>query len=106
MQMSASAPTRSAVVTGCAGFIGSHLTEKLLSDGWRVHGIDKFDDYYPPRLKIQHITRSLSHKNFSLEVLDLAEAPPPARCATWSPSWGGRSTPSRASRTSHALPAK
>jgi UDP-glucuronate 4-epimerase len=66
-------PSRTAVVTGCAGFVGSHLTEKLLHDGWRVYGIDKFDDYYPPLLKIHHVTPSLSHKHFSLEVLDLSE---------------------------------
>jgi UDP-glucuronate 4-epimerase len=69
-----SSPTRSALVTGCAGFIGSHLTEKLLGEGWRVYGVDKFDDYYAPRLKIHNVTPSLAHPNFSLEVLDLSEA--------------------------------
>ncbi|MEZ5225742.1 MAG: GDP-mannose 4,6-dehydratase [Acidimicrobiales bacterium] len=34
-----------AVVTGCAGFIGSHLSERLLADGWHVTGIDSFTDY-------------------------------------------------------------
>src|SRR4051812_14882446 len=71
--MSASAPTRSAVGTGGAGFIAPHLPETLLPAGWRVYGTDKFADYSPPLLKFQQITPSLSHKNFSLEVLDLAE---------------------------------
>ncbi len=34
------------LVTGCAGFIGSHLTERLLRDGFDVIGIDCFTDYY------------------------------------------------------------
>ena len=36
----------SAVVTGCAGFIGSHLTESLLADGHTVLGVDCFNDNY------------------------------------------------------------
>jgi UDP-glucuronate 4-epimerase len=35
-----------AVVTGAAGFIGSHLSERLVADGWRVTGVDCFTDYY------------------------------------------------------------
>ena len=35
-----------AIVTGAAGFIGSHLSERLIGDGWRVTGIDAFTDYY------------------------------------------------------------
>jgi len=35
-----------ALVTGCAGFIGSTLTERLLEDGFYVFGIDSFTDYY------------------------------------------------------------
>ena len=42
------------VVTGAAGFIGSHLVERLLALGARVHGIDKLDDYYPAELKIHY----------------------------------------------------
>jgi UDP-glucuronate 4-epimerase len=62
------------LVTGCAGFIGSHLTERLLAAGHTVRGIDKLDDYYRPDLKIQNLTPSLAHPRFSLEVLDLADA--------------------------------
>ena len=40
-----------ALVTGAGGFIGSHLTERLLGDGVRVTGVDCFTDYYDPRLK-------------------------------------------------------
>jgi UDP-glucuronate 4-epimerase len=65
---------KTAVVTGCAGFIGSHLVERLLGDGYRVCGVDKLDDYYPAKLKIQQIAPSLENPRFSLDVLDLADA--------------------------------
>jgi nucleoside-diphosphate-sugar epimerase len=39
------------VVTGAAGFIGSHLCERLLADGHSVTGIDCFTDYYPRPIK-------------------------------------------------------
>ena len=40
-----------ALVTGCAGFIGYHLTMRLLNDGYNVVGIDNISDYYDVRLK-------------------------------------------------------
>ena len=43
--------TQRALVTGAAGFIGSHLAETLLERGWHVRGIDCFTDYYDPALK-------------------------------------------------------
>ena len=46
---------RRAVVTGAAGFIGSHLCERLLADGWRVTGIDCFTDYYPREDKLANL---------------------------------------------------
>ena len=42
---------RSALVTGAAGFIGSHLVDRLLRDGWEVTGVDNFDDFYAAALQ-------------------------------------------------------
>ena len=42
------------LVTGAAGFIGSHLAEALLAAGHEVAGIDSFTDYYDPRLKVEN----------------------------------------------------
>jgi nucleoside-diphosphate-sugar epimerase len=39
------APLRTVLVTGCAGFIGSHLVERLLAAGQTVLGFDNLDDY-------------------------------------------------------------
>jgi UDP-glucuronate 4-epimerase len=62
------------VVTGAAGFIGSHLVERLLALGARVYGVDNFDDYYPAALKIHNVTPNLTNPAFSLDVIDLAQA--------------------------------
>jgi nucleoside-diphosphate-sugar epimerase len=44
-------PQETVLVTGAAGFIGSHLAERLLAAGFRVVGLDSFTDYYPRREK-------------------------------------------------------
>jgi UDP-glucuronate 4-epimerase len=63
-----------AVVTGCAGFIGSHLAERLLADGYRVVGIDAFTPYYPRADKVANIAALADEPRFDLLELDLAAA--------------------------------
>jgi nucleoside-diphosphate-sugar epimerase len=53
-----------ALITGCAGFIGSTLAERLLADGAEVIGIDAFTDYYPRAVKERNLTASLKHSRF------------------------------------------
>ncbi|OUC13045.1 MAG: UDP-glucose 4-epimerase [Alkalinema sp. CACIAM 70d] len=54
------------VVTGVAGFIGSHVAETLLKQGDRVIGIDHFNDYYDPQLKRRNLQSFVDHPNFQL----------------------------------------
>ncbi len=60
-----------ALVTGCAGFIGSHLTERLLGDGFDVIGIDCFTDYYPREYKDKNIKNVLEDDRFTLIEQDI-----------------------------------
>jgi UDP-glucose 4-epimerase len=60
-----------ALVTGAAGFLGSHLSERLLADGARVTGVDCFTDYYDPSIKRRHVAAALADERFTLLELDL-----------------------------------
>ena len=62
-----------ALVTGAAGFIGSHLSERLLDDGWTVVGVDNFDDFYDPQIKRRNIKGCLKNKNFRLIEADIRD---------------------------------
>ena len=63
---------RRALVTGAAGFIGSHLVEALLRTGHEVVGLDNFSSYYDPGVKRANIAASLADPRFSLFADDLA----------------------------------
>ena len=63
-----------ALVTGAAGFIGSHLCERLLSDGWEVIGVDNFDDFYDPQIKRKNIENCLKDRNFQLIEADIRDS--------------------------------
>jgi nucleoside-diphosphate-sugar epimerase len=54
------------VVTGVAGFIGSHLAESLLADGHEVAGVDAFTDYYARPVKERNLEASRGHRSFRL----------------------------------------
>jgi nucleoside-diphosphate-sugar epimerase len=90
------------VVTGAAGFIGSHLCERLLALGHQVVGIDSFTDYYERTRKEQNLEDSRAHPDFTFEELDLVDGDLPsvlrgARVVYHlagqpgvRPSWGGQ----------------
>ena len=59
------------LVTGAAGFIGSHLCEELLARGHEVLGIDAFIPYYPRPVKERNQARALRQPGFSFHALDL-----------------------------------
>jgi UDP-glucuronate 4-epimerase len=61
------------LVTGVAGFIGSHLADALLARGDYVVGIDNFNDYYNPLLKRANLTQASPNRNFVLIEQDICE---------------------------------
>jgi UDP-glucuronate 4-epimerase len=61
------------LVTGAAGFIGSHAAERLLARGDTVVGLDNLNDYYDVNLKLARLERLKARPKFSFVKLDLAD---------------------------------
>jgi UDP-glucuronate 4-epimerase len=66
-------------ITGCAGFIGFHLSKRLLDEGFHVLGLDNLNNYYDPKLKKDRLSILKHYSNFcfvkgSLENLELLES--------------------------------
>ena len=96
------------LVTGAAGFIGSHLCEALLEQGHVVRGLDAFTTFYDPQRKRGNLEQALAHPSFTLVTGDLLLAPldealdgvewvahlagEPGVSTSWGPSFAATST--------------
>jgi UDP-glucuronate 4-epimerase len=63
------------LVTGAAGFIGSHVSHVLLARGEEVVGLDNLNDYYDPTLKEARLARLAPKRGFSFVKMDVADRP-------------------------------
>lgn len=63
------------LVTGAAGFIGSNLVGALLAKGYKVAGVDNFDDLYEPKFKEENIRSFSDSPNFKFEKADVRDLP-------------------------------
>ncbi|RLS94224.1 MAG: NAD-dependent epimerase [Planctomycetota bacterium] len=61
------------LVTGAAGFIGSHVAQRLLARGETVVGLDNVNDYYDPRIKEARLVKLVAQPNFSFLRMDIAD---------------------------------
>jgi UDP-glucuronate 4-epimerase len=66
-------PADKILVTGAAGFIGYHTSERLLRDGYEVVALDNVNSYYDVSLKEARIARLLAHPGFRLYRVDLCD---------------------------------
>jgi len=66
-------PTSTVLVTGAAGFVGSHLTERLLTDGHSVVGLDNFNDFYDPDIKRANLGGAKSYAGFTMVEGDIRD---------------------------------
>jgi len=64
---------KSVLITGCAGFIGSTLTEFLLSEGFKVTGIDNFDHFYSKQVKKNNLQNFIDNESFNFYELNICD---------------------------------
>lgn len=62
------------LVTGAAGFIGFHLSKRLLAEDYHVIGVDNLNEYYDVRLKKERLRQLQDNKKFTFYKVDLADS--------------------------------
>jgi UDP-glucuronate 4-epimerase len=73
------------LVTGGAGFIGSHLCDRLLSEGHAAHCLDNFNDFYDPAIKRANVAELMEHTAFEVTQADVRDRDALARVFAWGP---------------------
>jgi len=66
-------PFQKVLITGAAGFIGSHLAERCLAMGAEVTGVDVFDDFYDPALKRENIRKAAASDRYRMVEADIRD---------------------------------
>ena len=61
------------LITGVAGFIGFHLSKKLLDSGFQIYGIDNINEYYDVNLKLDRLNQLKEYSNFHFSKIDISE---------------------------------
>jgi len=61
------------LVTGAAGFIGSHVCEHFIRKGYQIIGVDNFDDFYPAHFKKLNLLRLIENSNFRFHEIDIRD---------------------------------
>jgi UDP-glucuronate 4-epimerase len=65
---------KNVLITGGAGFIGSHLVERLLAEGgWRITVVDDFNDFYDPAIKRENVRLRLTNPDYKLIAADIRD---------------------------------
>lgn len=73
------------LLTGCAGFIGSHTAENLLQHGWQVVGMDNFDPFYDHQAKQRNLSGFLNHEAFEFVQADIRDKNAVEEVASYGP---------------------
>src|SRR5436305_9449823 len=63
-----------ALITGAAGFIGSHLCDRMLNEGWNITAVDNFDSFYSREAKMANIQDHLDNPAYTLAEVDIRDA--------------------------------